>query len=572
MFCRKCGNEIPEDSAFCPKCGEKVTIGEFKESALSVNEQQTAYSVELGKGDDTAIIETVTAYSGQLICKGCGKPIPKGNVFCPICGTDIPSEEILVEDRPINRSKLKIILIWAGVLVAVLAVVLLTVILSERHSEFKYEFDEKNGYYVIQGTKKDMKDIEIPDTIWFKPVYAITDEAFAHSEIESVRFGKNIKEIGERAFDSCTKLKSVEFRGSYENSYIDTVSIGTGAFYNCSSLSDLTLPSVNTIIGDGAFYKCKSLKRIYLGYVSRIGQIAFSESGLTSLEVDCNVGMAAFSKCINLDNVYIYPVATLASNIFEGCTNLKEVTICTSTIPAYTFSMCSNLEKVYWTEADNDYAEIGSYSFANCSSLLEIVACGESTGSPSDITDYNSQIEIGEGAFDGCDNFKSPQSTSNSGYEQSDDRSENIIYYDAVYLADMTYNDFTSAFGLPEKGYYLGSVHYNKADVDVYGGMEGYDPYSNDQVVAVTVYGGKEITFCENLHLGEHISYYDSILDFDVYDSLETGNLQGFTWYELGLLFTDGQTGRRYNVTVRLDTDTFISYAVKVSWDGGYGM
>lgn len=33
MFCRKCGKEIPDDSAFCGKCGEKVDISVFQ-SAL----------------------------------------------------------------------------------------------------------------------------------------------------------------------------------------------------------------------------------------------------------------------------------------------------------------------------------------------------------------------------------------------------------------------------------------------------------------------------------------------------------------------------------------------------------
>ena len=26
MFCKKCGKEIPDDSAFCPKCGAQVNM------------------------------------------------------------------------------------------------------------------------------------------------------------------------------------------------------------------------------------------------------------------------------------------------------------------------------------------------------------------------------------------------------------------------------------------------------------------------------------------------------------------------------------------------------------------
>lgn len=363
MFCRKCGNEIPDDSAFCPRCGERVVTEDVEDTAV----ETVRSTVKLEKADALAIAEL-----GMLLCKECGKAIPKGNMFCPVCGTDVPSVEIAVADSLSKISKLKLILISVGALIAVLAVIFFTIIMPEMHREFYYDIDPTSGKYIILGMPEQKKEVEIPDTIWFKPVYAIKDEAFANSDIESVSFGKNIQEIGERAFENCTKLKSVEFRGSYENSNIDTVSIGTGAFYNCSTLSDLTFPRINTIVGDGAFYKCKSLKRVYLDSVSRIGQIAFSESGLTSLVVDCNVGMAAFGKCTDLNNVKI-SWATLESNVFEGCTNLKEATISTSTIPAYTFSMCSNLEKVYWNGSDSDYAEIGNYAFVNCSSLSEIV-------------------------------------------------------------------------------------------------------------------------------------------------------------------------------------------------------
>lgn len=561
MFCRKCGKEIPSDSAFCPKCGERVVTEDIEDTAVKIVRATSKFE----KADAPA-----TEEPGELICKECGKTIPKGNMFCPVCGTDVPSIEIEVSDSPSKKSKLKLILISAGALVAVLAVVFWAVILPEMHLDFYYDRDPATGDYIILGTEKDVKDLNIPDTIWFIPVRTIQDEAFKNSSVESVSFGKNIEEIGERAFESCKKLKSVEFRGSYENSNIDTISIGTSAFYNCSLLNNLTLPSINTVIGDGAFYKCKSLKRIYLGYVSRIGQISFGESGLTSLEVDCNVGMAAFGKCTDLNNVKISSWATLESSVFEGCTNLREAAIWTSTIPTYTFSMCSNLEKVYWNGSDSDYAEIGNYAFVNCSSLSEIVTYEDNVlDNPSDIIDYNPQIKIGEGAFDGCYNFKNaniaPQPaptkpTITTGDSFSD--------YNAIELLNMTYKEFTSHFGSPEWSR-VGIVYFDGAEVEYYGGT--FDPQSTEQLKSIKVNGGKDITVLGNIHLGEHLDYYNQFLSFDVYDALDTNGIQGYIWYEVPVLFTMDD-GRRYNVTFYADIDTFVVYAAKVSWAGGYGM
>ncbi len=135
--------------------------------------------------------------------------------------------------------------------------------------------------YIIQGAKDDVTNVKIPDTIWFKPVREIEKEAFAKSNIESVSFGYNIKEIGEMAFAECKNLKTVEF-DAYQSYYANEVSIGTSAFYGCTSLSELKLPRVGSIIGDGAFSKCTSLKAVDLWRVSEIGIGSFAESGLTA--------------------------------------------------------------------------------------------------------------------------------------------------------------------------------------------------------------------------------------------------------------------------------------------------
>lgn len=63
--------------------------------------------------------------------------------------------------------------------------------------------------------------------------------------------------IGEYAFFGCSSLTSVNIPSSMRG-------IGEYAFYGCSSLTSVNIPSRVIEIGDKAFYDCKGLKSIYV--------------------------------------------------------------------------------------------------------------------------------------------------------------------------------------------------------------------------------------------------------------------------------------------------------------------
>lgn len=82
MFCEKCGNQIPDDAIFCPKCGakqEKLSGGTQDGSQATVQKDQ----------QDVLAGPTVQ----ELKCPGCGAPIkPQFGemvITCEYCGTSV---------------------------------------------------------------------------------------------------------------------------------------------------------------------------------------------------------------------------------------------------------------------------------------------------------------------------------------------------------------------------------------------------------------------------------------------------------------------------------------------------
>ena len=150
------------------------------------------------------------------------------------------------------------------------------------------------------------------------------------------------------------------------------------AFWYCSSLSEIVIPSSVTSIGDSAFYGCNSLSEIVI------------PSSVTS------IGDRAFYGCNSLSEIVIpSSVTSIGDSAFWGCNSLSEIVIPSSvtSICDWAFWNCRSLSEIV---IPSSVTSIGKGAFYVCDSLSEIVI-------PSSVT------SIGDSAFYGCkfpDNLK----------------------------------------------------------------------------------------------------------------------------------------------------------------------
>ena len=248
-----------------------------------------------------------------------------------------------------------------------------------------------------------------------------TEIVFVSDSISKMVIPSTVTSIG-GVFSNKINLQTVIFEAES-----CLTSIGDNAFYGCSNLSNIELPSGIKSIGVDAFYGCASLKSINIPTgVTSIQFRAFCESGLTSIEVPDSVTSidgTVFYNCSSLTSVTFGENSQLTSigeNAFWNCSSLTSITIPDSvtSIGDYAFYNCGGLESVTFGE-NSQLTSIGDYAFYNCGGL-ESVTIGNGVTSIDDYAFYNcgglesvtfgenSQLtSIGSWAFRNCSNLTS---------------------------------------------------------------------------------------------------------------------------------------------------------------------
>jgi len=271
--------------------------------------------------------------------------------------------------------------------------------------------------YVTSGADKYTGDLVVPSTLGGYKVKEIGYAAFYEcSSLTSVTIPEGVTSIGRYSFCGCSSLELVTMPEGL-------ASIDWYAFSCCGSLASVTIPEGVTSIGREAFYKCSSLKSVTMsGGVTSIGIGVFYQcSSLTSVTIPKGVtciAASAFRDCSLLESVTIPEgVTSIDSYAFEGCSSLASVTIPSSvtSIEYDVFSGCNSLASVTILEG---VTSIGSGMFRDCSSLKSVTI-------PSSVT------SIGNNAFQSCSSLTDVtfSGVPPSGVENSGLLSNRIIVY-----------------------------------------------------------------------------------------------------------------------------------------------
>jgi hypothetical protein len=124
-----------------------------------------------------------------------------------------------------------------------------------QYEDFTYRIS--NSTVTIYGYTGSGGDVVIPATIDGMPVTSIYNNAFYNcSSLTSVTIPDSVTSIEGGTFDGCYSLTSVTIGNS-------VTSIGDQAFYYCIGLVSVTIPDSVTRIGAEVFAGCSSLTKAY---------------------------------------------------------------------------------------------------------------------------------------------------------------------------------------------------------------------------------------------------------------------------------------------------------------------
>ena len=194
---------------------------------------------------------------------------------------------------------------------------------SKTYGDFTYE-EAKDGI-TITKYKGDKKKVVIPDKINGTEVISIGDSAFWNcSSLTSITIPEGVTSIGDFAFDLCLNLTSITLPNSL-------TCIGSYGFAT-TDLTSITIPENVRSIGCEAFFSCDKLKKVVL------------PEGIT------RISSKTFAMCSNLTSITIPDsVTSIGKGVFFSCPKLKSVVIPDSVIEIDVFKKGENESGYWWT-------------------------------------------------------------------------------------------------------------------------------------------------------------------------------------------------------------------------------
>lgn len=242
-----------------------------------------------------------------------------------------------------------------------------------------------------------MSEIYLPDCL-----ETLGTQAFSYcNNLKSISVPAGVTALGNMTFSYCKSLETVTLNEGLQT-------IGNSVFANCEKLQSIIIPNSVTQINQYAFNNCKSLKSFYCSDASQL----------------LVVGAVCFNNCTALETVTFGPnaktfeMSTLGYNIFNGCTNLKEVNL-PAELTKIPDGFLKNLPNLAKLTLPTSIEEIGIDAFRNCPNLKTLTipatlfkvgdaAFAECTGLETVTFQSGSQItHIAANMFAGCTSLSS---------------------------------------------------------------------------------------------------------------------------------------------------------------------
>jgi hypothetical protein len=225
-------------------------------------------------------------------------------------------------------------------------------------AEAEFTLNADGTYTMTAVSDKYIKDgvLTIPQTYNDKQVTAIGNYAFTYEAIKEVIIPDSITEIGNYAFYNCKSLTKITVGSGVKH-------IGYMAFYGCTATNYVNYTGTIAQWMQIEFNETveEQLANMEWGYfntnsrysnpVYNSRNLYFNDVLLTEVTVPDEIDrvlQCTFMRCISLNKIILHDgIKTIGYRAFDNCCGLSDIDLCSiETIDAYAFSGCWGLTNI----------------------------------------------------------------------------------------------------------------------------------------------------------------------------------------------------------------------------------